>query len=30
MDNGQYDEIAANWGLQEGMIDVSVINGAVS
>ncbi|TYQ09117.1 UNVERIFIED_ORG: polar amino acid transport system substrate-binding protein [Gordonia westfalica J30] len=30
MDNGQYEEIAANWGLQEGMIDVSVINGAVS
>ncbi|MEO9330037.1 ABC transporter substrate-binding protein [Gordonia sp. B21] len=28
MDNGQYEEIAANWGLQEGMIDVSVINGA--
>ncbi|OCW85932.1 ABC transporter substrate-binding protein [Gordonia sp. SMJS1] len=30
MDNGQYEEIAANWGLEEGMIDVSVINGAVS
>ncbi len=30
MDNGQYQEIAANWGLQEGTIDVSVINGAVS
>ncbi|OUC76189.1 ABC transporter substrate-binding protein [Gordonia lacunae] len=30
MDNGQYEQIAANWGLEEGMIDVSVINGAVN
>jgi len=30
MDNGQYEEIAANWGLEEGAIDVSEINGAVS
>lgn len=30
IDNGQYKTIAANWGLEEGMIPTSVINGAVS
>ncbi|MGU3651598.1 ABC transporter substrate-binding protein [Mycolicibacterium sp. A43C] len=30
IENGKYKEIAANWGLQEGMIDKPVINGAVS
>ena len=30
IDNGQYREIAANWGLEEGLIDKPVINGAVS
>ena len=30
IETGQYKEIAANWGLEEGMIDKPVINGAVS
>lgn len=30
METGKYKEIAANWGLEEGMIDKPVINGAVS
>ncbi|MGQ9349827.1 MULTISPECIES: ABC transporter substrate-binding protein [Mycolicibacterium] len=30
IDNGKYQEIAANWGLEEGMIDKPVINGAIS
>ncbi|MGP4053429.1 ABC transporter substrate-binding protein [Mycobacterium sp. 4D054] len=30
IENGKYKEIAANWGLEEGMIDKPVINGAVS
>lgn len=30
IDNGKYKEIAANWGLEEGMIDKPVINGAIS
>ena len=30
IESGKYKEIAANWGLQEGMIDKPVINGAVS
>ncbi|MDY6999618.1 MAG: transporter substrate-binding domain-containing protein, partial [Actinomycetota bacterium] len=30
IDNGQYREIATNWGLEEGLIDKPVINGAVS
>ncbi|AFM17328.1 amino acid ABC transporter substrate-binding protein, PAAT family [Mycolicibacterium chubuense NBB4] len=30
IDTGKYKEIAANWGLEEGMIDKPVINGAVS
>ncbi|MGV9859038.1 ABC transporter substrate-binding protein [Gordonia sp. NPDC003425] len=30
IDNGQYKQIAANWGLEGGMIPTSVINGAVS
>ena len=30
IENGQYREIAANWGLEEGLIDKPVINGAVS
>ena len=30
IDNGKYQEIAGNWGLEEGMIDKPVINGAIS
>lgn len=30
IETGKYQEIAANWGLEEGMIDKPVINGAVS
>jgi len=30
IETGKYKEIAANWGLEEGMIDKPVINGAVS
>ena len=30
IETGKYEEIAANWGLEEGMIDKPVINGAVS
>lgn len=30
IETGTYKEIAANWGLEEGMIDKPVINGAVS
>ncbi len=30
IESGKYKEIAANWGLDEGMIDKPVINGAVS
>lgn len=30
IESGKYKEIAANWGLEEGMIDKPVINGAVS
>ncbi|MBX7435357.1 ABC transporter substrate-binding protein [Mycobacterium sp. Y57] len=30
IENGQYKEIATNWGLEQGMIDKPVINGAVS
>jgi len=30
MESGKYKEIAANWGLEPGLIDKPVINGAVS
>ncbi len=30
IETGKYKEIAANWGLEEGMIDKPVINGAIS
>ena len=30
IDTGQYKKIAANWGVEEGMIDKPVINGATS
>ncbi|WP_280305616.1 ABC transporter substrate-binding protein [Nocardia neocaledoniensis] len=30
IDNGKYGEITTNWGVQEGQIKTSVINGAVS
>lgn len=30
IDNGEYEKIAANWGLEDGTIDKPVINGAVS
>ncbi|GJF14162.1 ABC transporter substrate-binding protein [Mycolicibacterium cyprinidarum] len=30
IETGKYKEIASNWGLEEGMIDKPVINGAVS
>ena len=30
IETGKYKEIATNWGLEEGMIDKPVINGAVS
>ncbi|MCH9710690.1 MAG: ABC transporter substrate-binding protein [Actinomycetia bacterium] len=30
IETGQYKEIASNWGLEEGMIDKPVINGAIS
>ncbi|WP_185976051.1 ABC transporter substrate-binding protein [Mycolicibacterium sp. 018/SC-01/001] len=30
IENGKYKEIAGNWGLEAGMIDKPVINGAVS
>ncbi|MBU8828662.1 ABC transporter substrate-binding protein [Mycolicibacterium goodii] len=30
IDNGEYEKIAANWGLEDGTIDNPVINGAVS
>ena len=30
IETGKYEEIAANWGLEEGMIDKPVINGAIS
>ena len=30
IDTGKYEEIAANWGLEDGMIDKPVINGAIS
>ncbi|MEW5813185.1 MAG: ABC transporter substrate-binding protein [Actinomycetota bacterium] len=30
IENGKYKEIASNWGLEAGMIDKPVINGAVS
>ncbi len=30
IENDKYEEIASNWGLEEGMIDKPVINGAVS
>lgn len=30
IDNGQYKQIAANWGVEAGTIPTSVINGAVS
>ncbi len=30
IESGKYKEIAANWGLEEGMIDKPVINGVVS
>ncbi|NED60810.1 ABC transporter substrate-binding protein, partial [Streptomyces sp. SID10244] len=30
IDNGQYKQIAENWGVQSGTIPNSVINGAVS
>jgi polar amino acid transport system substrate-binding protein len=30
IDNGEYKKIASNWGLEDGMIDKPVINGAVS
>ncbi|MDG4668810.1 ABC transporter substrate-binding protein [Mycobacterium sp. 236(2023)] len=30
IESGKYKEIAANWGLEEGLIDKPVINGAIS
>ncbi|ULE32623.1 ABC transporter substrate-binding protein [Mycobacterium sp. IDR2000157661] len=30
IENGQYEEIAKNWGVENGMIDKPVINGAVN
>jgi polar amino acid transport system substrate-binding protein len=30
IDNGDYKKIASNWGLEDGLIDKPVINGAVS
>ena len=30
IDNGQYKQIAENWGVEAGAIQKSVINGAVS
>lgn len=30
IDNGEYEKIAANWGLEDGTIDKPAINGAVS
>jgi polar amino acid transport system substrate-binding protein len=30
IDNGEYKKIATNWGLEDGIIDKPVINGAVS
>jgi polar amino acid transport system substrate-binding protein len=30
IDSGAYKQIASNWGLEDGMIDKPVINGAVS
>jgi polar amino acid transport system substrate-binding protein len=30
IETGKYKEIAANWGLEEGMIDKPVINGAIA
>ena len=29
IETGKYKEIAANWGVEKGMIDKPVINGAV-
>ena len=30
IENGQYEEIAKNWGVENGMIDKPVINGAIN
>src|SRR5690348_10814513 len=30
IENGQYKQIAANWGVEKGLIDKPVINGAIS
>jgi polar amino acid transport system substrate-binding protein len=30
IENGKYEEIAKNWGVEAGMIDKPVINGAIS
>ena len=30
IDTGNYKEIATNWGVEDGMIDKPVINGAIS